>query len=776
MPNRDPKPDLTPVPWRQPTLGVAPGGMFDRPYFEAQPAQPPADEIQYLGLLWRRKYWILLAAFIGLAAGVAWVVFTPPVYRAAVILEVVGFNESFMGMNQYDPQAGTGNYSATAANIQTQVRILQSSTLLNRATERVNLELTPMVPAPSSVFGKLRAALHVVPQEPSEFMRQALRSAARSVSARGLGASRLIEVSCESYSPDLAASFVNALATEYVTQNSQFRAGSATRTTQWLESQLEETRSRLEQADAKLQDFVRKEGIAFVLDQNTLADSKLRQLQNDLSALQADRITKQSKYELAKNSPIDSLPEILDDGTLKSLRDRLVELRRERANLLATLTPEHHKVKRVDAQITEIEQTMQREKANLVKRIQNEYEAALNREKLMANAYAAQSRSVVGQADKAAQYGLLKREMEMARQVYNLLLQQYNQSAVVAAVPANNVRVVETAIPLSIPSRPIPVRDIPISTALGGALGYGLVVLVEKIRLRRLSRVFAAPGHAGTVLNVPELGVIPALEAHTARRGYLPRLRRSASRNGDGAVKVESGSQDAMVMWRDKPSFLAESFRYALASLLAQQTERSRLMLVVTSAGAGEGKTTLAANLAIATAETGRRVLVVDGDLRRGELHKRFHLGEQQGLAELIVSRTPVDQVNLIEYVAPTPFEGLFVMSAGVERLDQVGAALFSQRVPALFARLRAEYDVLLIDTPPLLNLPDARLLGRVADGAILVVRSQVTFRENATAAAQRLTADGIPILGTILNDWDPSKTPEYGRYYADRYSAYYHE
>lgn len=776
MAYRDPKQDLTPVPWRPPQGGIMPAGMYDqRPFFEPRPPQAPGEEINYLDLAWRRKYWIALAAFLGLVAGVAYVVFTAPVYRAAAILEVVGFNESFMGMNQYDPQAGTGNYSATAANIQTQVRILQSAGLLNRAAERVNLELTPMVPTPSSIFGKLRAALHVVPQEPAEFMRQAMRQASRSVSARGLGASRLIEVSCQSNSPDLAASFVNALATEYVAQNSQFRASSATRTAQWLESQLEETRNRLEQADAKLQDFIRKEGIAFVLDQNTLADSKLRQLQNDLAALQADRITKQTKFELAKNSPIDSVPEILDDGTLKGLRDRLTELRRERAQLLATLTPEHHKVKRIDAQITEIEQTMQREKANLIKRIQNEYEAALSREKLMANAYAAQSRSVVGQADKAAQYGLLKREVEMARQVYNLLLQQYNQSAVVAAVPANNVRVVETAAPLSIPSRPVPVRDIPVSTALGGALGYGLAVLVEKIRLKRLSRVFAAPGHAGTALNVPELGVIPALEARPSRRPYLPGFARSSNSNGDGAVTVASDNQDALVMWRDKPSFLAESFRYALASLLAQQTERTRLMLVVTSAGAGEGKTTLASNLAIATAETGRRVLLVDGDLRRGGLHKRLHLGEQRGFAELLLDSTPVDQVNLIEYIAPTPFEGLSLLSAGLERLEQVGAALFSQRVPALFARLRTEYDVILIDTPPILTLPDARLLARVADGVILVVRSGVTFRENATAAAQRLAADGIPILGTILNDWDPSQTPHYDRYYyADRYSGYY--
>jgi succinoglycan biosynthesis transport protein ExoP len=765
MYNPDRKPDLSPAPWRQPQAGVTPAGSYEIPYAEAAPAPGPSAHLNYLTLLWRRKYWVLAAALVGLAAGVAYVVFTPPIYRASAMLEVVGFNESFMGMNQFDPQAGTGSYSATAANIQTQIRILQSANLINRAVERVNLELTPMLPASSSIFGKARAMLQVVPQEPVEFMRQAVYMASRNVSARGVGASRLIEVSCQSTAPDIAASFINALATEYVTQNSQFRSSSATRTAQWLESQLEEARNKLEQADARLQDFIRKEGIAFVLDQNTLADSKLRQLQADLSALQADRITKQSKYELAKSSPIDSLPEILDDGTLRGLRDRLTELRRERAQLTATLTPEHYRVKRIDAQIQEVEQTMQREKANLVKRIQNDYEAALTREKLMANAYATQSRAVVGQADKAGQYGLLKREVEMARQVYNLLLQQYNQSAVVAAVPTNTVRVVETAMPVSQPSKPSPLRDIPLSAGLGAALGYGAVLLVEMIRLRRLSRVFVAPGHAGTALNVPELGVIPALTRGTRRRLVWTS---APSSNGSG----DAGGGAELVNWTEKPSFLAESFRYVLTSLLAQQREKWRVVLVVTSAGAGDGKSTLASNLAIATAETGRKVLIVDGDLRKGRLHKRFGLEEDKGLAELIADNTPVDQIGLVDYIRPTGVPGLSLLSCGVELPEQVGAALFSQRIPVLFARLRAEYDVVLVDTPPVLSLPDARLLGRVTDGAILVVRSGVTLREDAMAAAQRILSDGIPILGTILNDWDPSNASQYD-YYGGRYGGY---
>jgi len=730
-----------------------------------------ARKTNYLALVWRHKYWILLAAFVGLAAGFCWIVLEVPVYRSSTTVEIVGFNESFMGMNQFDPQAGTGAYSPNASNILTQVQVLSSPSLLKTVADRVTLEQTPIPPPGGDFFGRIRNRLGLVPQEPVEFVRLAIRTAAATTSARGLAASRVIEISCQSPSAEVAAAFVNALAQEYITQNGRFRASAAARTTQWLEGQIEEARTRMDQADEKLQDFVKQEGLAFVLDQNTLADSKLRQLQADLSTVQTERITKQSRYELAKSSPVDSLPEILDDGTLRALRDHLTDLRKERAQLTATLMPGHIKVKRIDAQIAELEKTTETEKANLVRRIQNEYEAALRREKLLAGNYATQSRSLAGQAEKAAKYNQLKREGEMARQAHDLLLTQYNQTAVVAAVPTNNLRVVDTAEPASIPFKPEPVKDMSIATGLFSVLAVGFVILFERIRANKLDRMYSSPGLTTAALNLPELGVIPAFQTRPVRR-YSLSSRGRMERKQNGLLGHPSQLGTDLEAWVT-PSHVTESFRQALTSLLASQIDRKRSMIVVTSAGPGEGKTTLISNLAAATAETGRRVLVIDGDVRRPRLHKVFNMEIGTGFSDILQSEVPISQINLTDFIRPTPMKGVSILSCGTAKTLSVGAMLFSLRLPQLFARLRDEFDFVLVDTSPGLQFSDARLFSRLCDGAVLVVRSGLAFRENVTAIVQRFAQDGIPILGTILNDWDAEASKAYSPYGYDYKNAY---
>jgi succinoglycan biosynthesis transport protein ExoP len=766
MLGQEPKPPTELTSWRKTATELVQPVPYNLPLGGLGPEK--GAKVNYGALLWRRKYWIVLAALTGLAVGFGWVIFQIPVYRSNTTLEIVGFNESFMGMNKLDPQAGTGAYGPNASNILTQLQVLASPSLLKKVSERVTLEQPPVPPPSGDFLGKIRNRLGLIPQEPIDFVRLAIHTAAVTSAAKGAAASRIIDVSCESPSPEIAAAFVNGLAQEYITQNGRFRASAAARTTQWLEGQIEEAKTRMDRADESLQDFIKQEGLAFVIDQNTLADSRLRQLQADLSTVQSERISKQSRYELAKSSPVDSLPEILDDGTLRGLRDHLTELRKERAQLTATLMPGHIKVRRVDAQIAELEKTMQVEKGNLVRRIQNDYEAALRREKLLAGSYASQSKTLAGQAEKAVKYNQLKREVEMARQAHDLLLQQYNETAVVAAVPTNNIRVVDPAEASSSPSKPEPVKNVATATGLVIALSMGLIILLEMIRVKRLERIYSSPGLTTISLNLPELGVIPAFTARPVRRYKLTRSGRvqaipSANPNGLGTD---------LAAWVT-PSYVTESFRQTLTSLLARQADRKHSMMVVTSAGPGEGKTTLLANLAAATAETGRRVLMVDGDMRRPRLHKVFNTEAGVGFSDLLQSEAPISQINMDDFIRPTSVAGVSLLSCGSAKTLSVGAMLFSLRLPQIFARLREEFDFVLVDTAPGMQFSDARLLCRLCDGAILVVRSGLAFRESVIALVQRFAHDGIPILGTVLNDWNPDTSGTYGPYGYDYKKSY---
>jgi polysaccharide biosynthesis transport protein len=467
----------------------------------------------------------------------------------------------------------------------------------------------------------------------------------------------------------------------------------------------------------------------------------------------------------------------LNDPNLQSLKSRMVELRREMAQLTATLTPEHYKVQKIQSQITELEQTLDKEKAGLLKRLENDYQEALRREKLLSGAYNAQTHAVGAQADKASQYAMLKRDAEMAQQVYNNLLQQSNQAALIALVPASNIRVVDAAVVDNIPASPVPIRDIPVAAFLIGGLGYGLLWFLEVSRRKKLNELFESPGHTRTVLGVPELGVIPSAAVDQPRKAMAQGRLRALKMGGSDLASLGSLAGDSQATlefatWQNKSSILAESFRQTLTSILQTKPKDQCPVYVITSVGPGEGKTTLSSNLAIAMATIGQRVLLIDADLRRARLHSVFGLDNRPGLSDLLTSTDSLEGADLDAYLSPTKVENLRVMTHGLADVGTPATLFFSPRVKELVTTLRKQFDFILLDTAPVLLFPDARLWGRHSDGVVLVVRAGVTTREGATSACQRFAEDGVSVLGTILNDWSP-KEGSPGHYYYHSYGAY---
>jgi succinoglycan biosynthesis transport protein ExoP len=744
----------------------------------ASEKQSPNPLLEYWGIIRRRKLLIALLSIAGLLGGLAAYVLGTPVYQAMTTLEVQGFNENFMNMSSVDPQAGTGSYSATQLNIATQIKIIESAQLKGLVLDRLERETTPVMATPSGFTASLRNRLRLGPQDPLDSMKQGLQMAASTVTAKPVVGTRVISISCETTTPDIAANFANALAAEYQAQNVQFRSNTGQKTAQWLESQLEETKTKLEQAEARLQQFVRKSGGIFVADQDTLANSKVRQLQTDLAAIQADLITKRTRFEMAKSVPLDSIPDVLDAANLQEYQSKITSLTSERASLMTTLTAEHPKVKKVDVQIQEMERARDRERANVLERIRNEYEVAARRQKQLASAYSGQSQTVLSQADQSAEYGLLKREVETYRTSLNALLQQTNQAGVASVVPTSNVRVIDMARPPGAPSKPEPISRAGYGLTLGFGLGCAIAVIHARIRKSVKDQKFAGPGHTSTLLNVPELGVIPS-----ASFGVLTPVRRF----GWGKKKSESDptelTSDELSAWGYTSSPLADSFRLVLTSIMTTDTyakpgsRRYRLgavrqayaqVMVVTSPGPGEGKTMVISNLAVAIAETGGKVLVVDTDLRRPRIHRVFNVENDRGLSNLIQESGAISHYDVIQ---PTRFPGISVLSSGSSKTN-ISQAFYSPRIQDLLLNLRNEFDTILIDTPPMLQFPEARLMGRLADGVILVLRASLTHQETALLARQRLHDDNIPLLGTILNDWDPREGSS-DHFYSSYYQYY---
>jgi len=510
---------------------------------------------------------------------------------------------------------------------------------------------------------------------------------------------------------------------------------------------MEDVRIKLEKSEDELQTYANATGLLFTSEEDNIAEEKLHQLQEELSKAHSDRVAKQSRYELGSSAPPESLPEVLDDKTLGDYQVKLTDLHRQLAELSSSLTPDHPTVKKVQAQVTALESALQKERTNVIQRIRNEYESAQRRENLLAANYASQAGLVSKQAAEVAHYNILKSDVDTDRLLYDSMLRNVQEAGMTSALRASNIRVVDSAKPPTRPYKPSLVLNSALGLLAGVLFGLAFVVMRE-----RADRSIQAPGETALYLDLPELGVILSAGAEEKRR--FPYLLKG--RGADGQ-ELGNGDQQVELVTSRGPSVLSDCFRSALTSILCfrENGDRPRV-IVLTSANPMEGKTTVASNLALALAELGSPVLLIDGDLRKGRLHEIFQVSNQWGLSDLLEGRDrPLGGQG---QAIGTSHRHLYLLPAG-SGASNISALLHSPRMLEFLNRMRQVVDTVIIDTPPMLQMADARVLGRLVDGVILVVRSAQTTREMAAAAAQRLTEDGTRVLGTILNEWDPRKT-----------------
>ncbi len=721
--------------------------------------------LEYWRMLRCRRGSVLLIACLGLILGVLIALPQRSVYQAHSTLEIQSLNENFLNMRDVTPTDNQGSGQPLVFDLETQMSLLQSESVLKGVIADRGLA-AKLVSLSGSRVSPWRNALHLGESKSALDSEDIVALIRPNLQVRSRPNTRLIEIRYDSYDPHLAADVVNGLTAAYIQQNLESHWKTTQQTGEWLTRQMEDIRLKLEKSEAQLQAYARTSGLLFTAEKDNVAEARLRQLQEELSRAQADRIIAQSKAERAVTAPPDSLPEVLDDGTLKDYQAKVTELRRQLAELSSALTPSHPSVKKVEAQLAILEAERDRTRTNITRRIQNEFAAAQQRERLLAAGYDSQALLVSEQAAKATHYDILKREVDNNRQIYDSMLQHVKEADVASALHASNVRVVDLATPPTKPYRPNLVLNSTLGLFVGIVLG-GLFAVVRG----RTDGTIQAPGEASLLLNVPELGVIPSKDAERSRRyAYYRQVRSAHPREGGrserkGAPKVilsppSSGSVELITL-RKRPSVLAEAFRSTLASILYSGDNDNRpRVIAITSANPREGKTTISCNLAVVVAEIGRRVLLVDGDLRRPRLHDIFKVSNASGLSDLLAgSNQPKGGIGIR---VDTAYSDILLLPAG-PMPSCVSGLLHSSQALELFNNVRNEFDVVIIDTPPLLDMPDARVLGKLADAVILVVRSAQTSKKTAAEARYRLAEDGTRVLGTILNEWDPRKMDHFG-------------
>jgi len=756
--------------WRKPPAESA-SGEQGYGYELYDDAAEGSGLLEYWHILKRRKGTLILAAFLGGALALLYTLPQTPIYQATASIEIQHVNPQFMDQGQLNP-VREASISYNNNDIQTQISVIQSRVLFKRAMEELRKTRPSDYSLETGRVSAWRRALNLPQPEPEDGWESALFMAAGSTRVRAEGTTRIVAISADSTDPRMAAGFANTLANEYIEQNMESRWQMTQQTGAWLTRQLEEMRISLEESEENLNDYARRAGLLYTDAQGSVSDEKLSQIQAALSQAQTRRAAMQSRYELVSTSTPEALPDVLNDSTLRDYQRELTGLRRQEAELATTYTPEHVSRKRVWAQIDSVERALAAERDAIIERIRNDYTEALMLEKLLKEDYAEQSDLVTDQAAKSVQYNILKREVESNRDLYETMLQRLKSASVASALRASNVRVVDPAVVPEAPYKPQAMRNALLGVFLGGFLGIAFVIVRE-----RMDHTLQDPGDVRFYLNVPELGVIPSAEKKAALRIRYrskdwnpPRLASGEKKDGAGSKCVE------LVTWQRQPSPIAESFRAALTSILFSGSGGFQpRVLTVTSASPSEGKTTVTCNLAIAMAEVSGRVLLIDGDLRKPRVHDIFGVAKESGLSDILKDRKPIGAELLGGSVQPTSVENLFVLPSGGESHSSTNL-LYSERMNELLQLLERDFDMVLIDSPPMHQMPDARILGRMSDAVIMVVRSGQTTRDEALAARERITGDGTRILGAVLNSYNPknSKGGAYRYSYYDRY--YRHE
>ena len=665
-----------------------------------------------------RKPVILFFGILLVAAGLYWQ-FAPKSFKAETVLEIQGLNQDFMNIRDVSP---TGSQMIDQTYIDTQIRLIQNPAVAAQVVEAM-AGGTPSHPGAASAEKEA-----------------AVQKMLDSMKVKEEGASDLVSISLEGHNPQLVAATANQLAQQYIEEGQNARLSQATQTDTFLQQELNNAKDKLQSAEDTLQSYAHDSGIVLTSDtQEPVSTERLREIQQGLTQAQVDLAARQAQLDVARKSSADSLPDVLDDPVIREDKDKLRDLNAQLADLSTTMTPANYKVQQIQAQIQDVENEMAVHRNAIVKGLTVDQQDASRRTALLQNQYQQQLSAAMDQGSKQVHYNMLQNDVDVDRQIYQSMVQKVKEAGVNAALRTPNARVVSAAIAPITPSSPNPW----ISLAMGILLATVASMLYILVAERR-NRSLRAPGETEVFLPSVELAAIP--------HAILP-SRRLGVRRLNVIGQGDHRHHPMLAHWSKRGgTVMSEAFRMAGTSILLRTNNASESkILLITSPHPQCGKTMSTANLAISLAEASRKVVIVDGDLRKSGLSRVFGLESCPGLSDTLAGDGDDDPLKLIRSI---DFPGVSILPSGTVS-GNAARLLQSERLPRVLELLRAEFDFVLLDGPPLLGLADARLLGKHAEGIILVCRAGRTEGNELNEAWSILKDDGARILGTILNGYN---------------------
>jgi len=576
---------------------------------------------------------------------------------------------------------------------------------------------------------------------------------------------RLISIKITHANPVVAAKVANAIAETFVLTNLEQKTKFTHTTGDFLQQRIAELQSDIRGDEERLINYAKGHEI-LTLDaaQNTVVD-RLSGLNKALLEAENDRKIAEAAYRVNKEP---GAAEVLAGNGAKELEGQLTILKQKRAQLLVDNTEEWPEVKEVEKQIAalekEIQDTHSKAATTETKAVEMRYHQALDREKALRASFEEQQGATRTQNEAAINYKIIQQQIETNKSLLDGLLQRAKENDVILAGTPNNLHVTDYAIPPRAPIGPNRLQGILLAFVFSLGLGVCLATLLEYLddSIRSIEDVTR-------ILHLPTLATIPVLRiGHAKRRQLADGGKFLQLRNGNGNGNGNGKSNPALLLDVEKHSPLAEAYRHLRTSILLSFAGRAPKTLVVTSCVPSEGKTTTTINLAVSLAQTGARVLIIDGDMRRPRIHSAFGCGNERGLCNALANElSEAETLNLIQKEEQS---GLYLLTSGPlppNPAELVG----SDQMRRLVEQLGSSFDHIVIDSPPIASFTDGVLLSAVSDGVLLVIHANESSRKVVLRAQQALHDVGAKILGVVLNRVNV-RSPDY--YYGYRYYSKY--
>ncbi|NLN60471.1 MAG: polysaccharide biosynthesis tyrosine autokinase [Deltaproteobacteria bacterium] len=710
-----------------------------------------AHLLDYWRVIMKRRKLILTTLLVVLAVVIVYVFSAVPIYRGTTQLLIERANPNLLSPQEIfaiDP-SGQDFY-------QTQYRILESRAISREVIRRMNLDGHPLYkPSDDAGFSLFSPASWFSSGEPARSLSSSpdeREAALVSTFQTGLAIkpvrnSRIVEISFDSPDPKLAAGAANTLAQAYIDWNLGIRIKSTQSASTFLDEQVKQAKQKMEASEQALQQYREKYGLSVMATKGQghqasedITRQRLRQVNTQLTEATNRRIEAEIKYrkatELLRNPDAsDSIPEVVMNPIIISMKDKEIQLIRERTEKSSKYGSKHPVMVALNEELDNLRTLKRQEIVNIVNALKANYEVASRQEGSLMSAMRHSEGETINRDKVTIQFQVLEQEAESNRQLYDLLLKRLKETSVTEENRTVNIHVVDAAEVPRTPVKPKKAQGLLLALVVGLGLGTGAAFFSEY-----MDDTVKNPEDLEKFAALPYLGSIPRFE--TDEKGHA--------------------TPDLMVLNNPK-SPVSEAYRGLRTGILFSAPDQSPKIILVTSAAASEGKTLTCANTAMVMAFAGDRTLMVDLDMRRPRLHKTLNLKNDQGLSNILVGDG--DWRTMIQ---GTSVENLSFISSG-PIAPNPAELIASTRMQSLIEEWKASYDRIIIDSPPVSAVTDAVLLARLVDGTVIVTHAGVTSRHVVASAVKQIRDAQGRVLGAILNDIDTRDDNYYYHYH------YYH-